>query len=67
VDDVEQFPGHIACSALSKSEIVLPILNPAGETIAVLDIDSAHLAAFDEADQLGLEQICRIISAQIFS
>jgi L-methionine (R)-S-oxide reductase len=67
VDDVEQFPGHIACSALSKSEIVLPISSPAGETIAVLDIDSAHLAAFDEADQLGLEQICRIISAQIFS
>lgn len=67
VDDVEQFPGHIACSALSKSEIVLPLHNPSGEVIAVLDIDSAHLAAFDEADQLALEQICRIITAQIYS
>ncbi len=67
VDDVEQFPGHIACSALSKSEIVIPVLNPAGEVVAILDIDSDQLAAFDEADQLGLEQICRIISAQIFS
>ncbi len=67
VDDIEQFPGHIACSALSKSEIVLPLHNPAGEVIAVLDIDSAHLATFDEADQLALEQICRIVTAQIYS
>jgi GAF domain-containing protein len=67
VEDVEQFPGHSACSALSKSEIVLPLHNPAGEVIAVLDIDSAHFGAFDEADQLALEQICRIVTAQIYS
>jgi len=60
VDDVEAFPGHIACSSLSRSEIVVPVLR-AGEVIGVLDVDSSSLASFDEADQLYLEQIVRLI------
>lgn len=55
VPDVEQFPGHIACSSASRSEIVVPIKKD-GEVIAVLDIDSAELNTFDEIDQKYLEQ-----------
>lgn len=54
VQDVDQFPGHIACSSLSRSEIVVP-LHRANEVIGVLDIDSTHLAEFDEEDRHGLE------------
>lgn len=61
VDDVEQFPGHIACSSLSRSEIVVPVTNKAGETVAVLDIDSRELNAFDEDDRWGLEQACQLL------
>ncbi|HET7737446.1 MAG TPA: GAF domain-containing protein [Tepidiformaceae bacterium] len=57
VPDVEQFPGHIACDARSKSEIVVPVFGPAGELIAVLDVDSDRYAAFDETDRAGLERI----------
>lgn len=57
VANVDEFPGHIACDGRSRSEIVVPVLNRAGELIAVLDIDSEHLASFDETDQAGLEQI----------
>lgn len=49
VSDVEQFPGHIACSSLSRSELVLPLIRN-GQVIAVLDIDSEHLSSFDETD-----------------
>jgi GAF domain-containing protein len=56
VPDVEQFPGHIACSSLSKSEIVVPIIKN-GEVVAVLDVDSDALNQFDETDKLYLEQI----------
>ena len=56
VPDVEQFPGHIACSSASKSEIVVPLLKD-GKVTAVLDIDSEHLATFDETDRLWLERI----------
>ena len=56
VPDVEQFPGHIACSSASKSEIVVPLFKD-GEVVAVLDIDSEHLATFDETDKLWLERI----------
>jgi len=55
VPDVEQFPGHIACSALSKSEIVLPMRKKSGEVIGVLDIDSATLNDFNEIDRDFLE------------
>lgn len=56
VPDVEQFPGHIACSSASKSEIVVPVFNN-GEVIAVLDIDSDQLGTFDAVDARYLEQV----------
>lgn len=67
VPDVEQFPGHIACSSLSRSEIVVPVLSAAGEVMAVLDIDSRELATFDDTDRLHLEQICKLITPSLFS
>lgn len=60
VPDVEKFPGHIACSSLSRSEIVVPIFRDE-EVIAVLDIDSRDLGAFDEIDRDGLETITKLI------
>jgi GAF domain-containing protein len=57
VPDVTQFPGHIACDANSKSEIVVPVFGRDGALIAVLDVDSDQLNAFDEADRAGLEKI----------
>lgn len=60
VPDVEQFPGHIACSSLSKSEIVVPILKE-GIVWGVLDVDSELLNQFDETDQKYLEQILALI------
>ncbi len=66
VSDVEQFPGHIACSSLSKSEIVVPLVHN-GETKLVLDIDSDKLNDFDAVDQQSLEQIVRLIQLQNFS
>jgi GAF domain-containing protein len=61
VPDVEQFPGHIACSSESKSEIVVPVFGSDGKVIAVLDIDSEHLATFDDIDRKYLEDICKLI------
>lgn len=61
VPDVEQFPGHIACSSLSRSEIVVPVLSGNGEVMAVLDIDSKELATFDDTDRRYLEAICQLI------
>lgn len=61
VEDVEQFPGHIACSSLSRSEIVVPIYNKDNDIIAVLDIDSEHLATFDHIDRLWLEKIASLL------
>lgn len=60
VPDVEQFPGHIACSSASRSEIVVPVWK-AGTVIAVLDIDSAQLATFDDTDRRYLEQIVQLL------
>lgn len=65
VPDVEAFPGHIACSSLSRSEIVVPIISN-NAVVAVLDIDSTQLATFDETDRIYLEQICEIISKTIY-
>lgn len=62
VPDVEQFPGHIACSSLSRSEIVVPIVTADGTVKAVLDIDSKELATFDNTDATYLEQICAIVA-----
>ncbi len=60
VPDVEKFPGHIACSSLSKSEIVVPVIRNA-EVIAVLDVDSSEYDQFDETDQQYLEQIVGLL------
>lgn len=57
VDDVDAFPGHIACDSRSRSEIVVPVRDKAGALIAVLDVDSDQPAAFDAEDQTGLEAI----------
>ena len=60
VPDVEQFPGHIACSSASKSEVVVPLIKD-GKVVAVLDIDSEHLATFDETDRQWLERIMELL------
>lgn len=62
VPDVEAFPGHIACSSASKSEIVVPVLKNDQVTM-VLDVDSDKLNDFDETDQLYLEKLAQLISA----
>lgn len=61
VPDVEQFPGHIACSSLSRSEIVVP-LKKNDDVYGVLDIDSEHLNTFDETDKIWLEKIANLLS-----
>lgn len=62
VPDVDAFPGHIACSSASKSEIVVPVFNADGASIiAVLDIDSASYATFDEIDRIWLERIVSLL------
>jgi GAF domain-containing protein len=58
IADVTAFPGHIACSATTRSEIVVPILTPGGDLLGVLDVDSDLPAAFDETDQQYLEHLC---------
>ncbi len=63
VEDVEKFPGHIACSSLSRSEIVVPVWRD-GKVVAVLDIDSTELASFDEVDKLWLERIVKCFEAE---
>lgn len=66
VPDVEHFPGHIACSSLSRSEIVVPIL-AGNEVKGVLDIDSDLLNTFDEIDKLYLEEVVRILADTIYN
>ncbi|MBQ6225642.1 MAG: GAF domain-containing protein [Bacteroidaceae bacterium] len=61
VPDVDKFPGHIACSSASRSEIVVPIFHE-GKVIAVLDIDSERFNTFDETDRQNLEQIVKMLS-----
>ncbi len=63
VEDVDQFPGHIACSSLSKSEIVLPAFDANGDVILILDVDSEELATFDGTDKIYLEQLMRLIES----
>ncbi|MES2678596.1 MAG: GAF domain-containing protein [Bacteroidota bacterium] len=62
VEDVEQFPGHIACSALSKSEIVIPLFDANKKVIGVLDVDSDVLNSFDKTDELYLCEILKMIA-----
>lgn len=66
VPDVDAFPGHIACNSASRSEIVVPV-KAAGEVIAVLDIDSDQLGAFDEVDRRYLEQMVALLTAHTTS
>ena len=61
VPDVEAFPGHIACSSASRSEIVVPVHGSDGSVSAVLDIDSDRLATFDETDRVALERIVTLL------
>ena len=65
VPDVEQFPGHIACSSESRSEIVVPVIQR-DRVVAVLDIDSRELSAFDDTDAQWLEQIATAIAKTIY-
>ena len=58
VPDVELFPGHIACSSLTRSEVVVPVVTVEGRLLAVLDVDSNVEAAFTEVDQAALEELC---------
>lgn len=64
VDDVTRFDGHIACSATTRSEIVVPVLTPEGRLLAVLDVDSDHPAAFDDTDRHYLEALCQELGRQ---
>jgi len=63
VPDVEQFPGHIACSSLSRSEIVLPVFKQ-GQIIGVLDVDSSELNSFDEVDEKYLTQVLQLLDGE---
>jgi GAF domain-containing protein len=67
VADVNDFPGHIACDADARSEVVVPIFDRGGELIAVLDVDSHQPAAFDEEDRAGLERIAESLRAHLAS
>ncbi len=64
IPDVEAFPGHIACSSSTRSEIVVPVLTPEGRLLAVLDVDSDDPDAFNETDQHFLEILCRRLGTQ---
>ena len=64
VPDVDLFPGHIACSSTTRSEIVVPVITPSGHLLAVLDVDSDLPAAFDETDQHFLEALCQRLGTQ---
>jgi len=64
VPDVAAFPGHIACSASTRSEIVVPIVAPSGRVLGVLDVDSDAPAAFSGVDQKWLERLCEILASR---
>lgn len=66
VEDVHQFPGHIACDSASNSEIVIPILK-GNEIYGVLDIDSPYFARFSKDDQRGLEELVKILEEALFT
>ena len=64
VEDVHAFPGHIACDAITNSELVVPVMRD-GKVIAVIDLDSPSKARFDEEDRAGIEQLARILANRI--
>ncbi|KAJ1735235.1 hypothetical protein LPJ61_000649 [Coemansia biformis] len=61
VKDVREFPGHIACDAASRSEIVVPLLSHCGRILGVLDVDAPEVDSFDDYDRIGLEAIARMV------
>ena len=65
VDNVEEFPGHIACSSLSKSEIVVPVFDSNKNVKLVLDVDSDKLSSFNKIDQTYLEELAQLISSKL--
>lgn len=65
VEDVHAFPGHIACDAASRSEIVVPLFDRSGELIGVWDVDSPLPARFDEEDRVGMEELCAVFLASL--
>ena len=65
VTNVDEFPGHIACSSASKSEIVVPVFDSRGNVLAVLDVDSDKLNDFDDTDKIGLEKIASLFSTPV--
>ncbi|SMF28813.1 GAF domain-containing protein [Pseudobacteriovorax antillogorgiicola] len=67
VDDVNQFPGHIACAASTQSEIVVPVIDSQGKTVAVLDVDSDDPAAFSQADREALEALTAKLGTKYFT
>ncbi len=67
VADVDAFPGHIACSSLSRSEIVVPVRNSQGEVVGVLDIDHTELSTFDDTDRRYLEQVAQLLTKTLYS
>lgn len=67
VPDVEQFPGHIACSSLSRSEIVVPVFGQDGEVTCVIDIDSPELNSFDDTDRHYLELLARLLTENLYA
>ena len=66
VEDVHQFPGHIACSSATNSEIVLPVIDNKGCVVVVLDIDSSELSNFDIVDQKYLEKILKWFASEVY-
>jgi L-methionine (R)-S-oxide reductase len=65
VPDVHEFPGHIACDSRSNSEIVVPVRDPGGKILAILDVDSVSLNSFDETDRINLEIIAALVYPSI--
>jgi L-methionine (R)-S-oxide reductase len=66
VEDVHQFPGHIACSSETNSEIVLPLIDSEGRVVAVLDIDSTEFSDFDNIDQKYLEKMLKWFASEVY-
>lgn len=66
VPDVEAFPGHIACSSLSRSEIVVPVFDTMGKCRCVIDVDSVELGSFDDTDKKYLEQIASLMAENLY-
>lgn len=66
VPDVEAFPGHIACSSLSRSEIVVPVFDTMGKCRCVIDADSVELGSFDDTDKKYLEQIASLMAENLY-